>query len=97
MRRATSGFLSFDLDVVDPAFAPGVQTPEAGGPTARDILRLLRSLRGLRLVGADAVEMNPNYDPGQITALLGATIAAEILALVAARRHDTRRRDERVT
>ena len=40
-------FLSFDLDVVDPAFAPGVQTPEAGGPTAREILRLLRSLRGL--------------------------------------------------
>jgi agmatinase len=76
-------FLSFDLDVVDPAFAPGVQTPEAGGPTAREILRLLRGLGGLDLVGADVVEMNPNYDPGQITALLAATVAAEILALVA--------------
>jgi agmatinase len=83
-------FLSFDLDVVDPAFAPGVQTPEAGGPTAREILRLLRSLRGLDLVGADVVEMNPNYDPGQITALLAATVAAELLALIAARRRDSR-------
>lgn len=83
-------FLSFDLDVVDPAFAPGVQTPEAGGPTARDLLRLLRSLRGLDLVGGDVVEMNPNYDPGQITALLGATVAAELLALIAARRRDAR-------
>lgn len=83
-------FLSFDLDVVDPAFAPGVQTPEAGGPTAREVLRLLRNLRGLDLAGADVVEMNPNYDPGQITALLAATVAAEILALIAARRRDSR-------
>jgi len=81
-------FLSFDLDVVDPAFAPGVQTPEAGGPSARDILRLIRRLRGLDLVGADVVEMNPNYDPGQISALLAATVAAEILALIAAHRRD---------
>lgn len=84
-------FLSFDMDVVDPAFAPGVQTPEAGGPSAREILRLLRSLRGLDLAGADVVEMNPSYDAGQITALLAATVAAEILALIAAHRHDTRK------
>jgi agmatinase len=81
-------FLSFDLDVVDPAFAPGVQTPEAGGPSAREILRLLRSLRGLDLVGADVVEMNPSYDSAQISALLAATVAAEILALIAAHRKD---------
>lgn len=85
-------FLSFDLDVVDPAFAPGVQTPEAGGPSAREILRLLRRLRGLNLVGADVVEMNPSYDAGQISALLAATVAAEILALIAAYRRDRRPR-----
>jgi len=85
-------FLSFDLDVVDPAFAPGVQTPEAGGPSARDILRLIRRLRGLDLAGADVVEMNPNYDPGQISALLAATVAAEILALIAAHRRDRKTR-----
>ena len=88
--RGRKVFLSFDMDVVDPAFVPGVQTPEAGGPTAREILRLLRGLRGLNLVGADVVEMNPNYDAGQITALLAATVGAEILALIAAWRHDTR-------
>jgi agmatinase len=88
--RGRKVFLSFDLDVVDPAFAPGVQTPEAGGPSAREILRLIRSLRGLDLAGADVVEMNPNYDPGQISALLAATLTAEILALIAAHRRDQR-------
>jgi agmatinase len=88
--RGRKVFLSFDLDVVDPAFAPGVQTPEAGGPSAREILRLIRSLRGLDLAGADVVEMNPNHDPGQISALLAATVAAEILALIAAHRRDQR-------
>ena len=90
--RGRKVFLSFDLDVVDPAFAPGVQTPEAGGPSAREILRLIRSLRGLDLAGADVVEMNPNYDPGQISALLAATVTAEILALIAAHRRDQRAR-----
>jgi agmatinase len=83
-------FLSFDMDFVDPAFAPGVQTPEAGGPTSREVLQLLRALRGLDIVGADVVEVNPAYDPAQITALLAATVAAEILALIAARRRDRR-------
>lgn len=75
-------YLTFDLDVVDPSAAPGVQTPEAGGPSAREMLDLLRRLLGLRLVGCDVVELNPLYDsPGQITALLGATVMAELLAL----------------
>lgn len=79
-------FLSFDLDVVDPAFAPGVQTPEAGGPSASEVLRLLRRLPPPRLVGADVVETNPLYDgPGQISALLAATVASEILAMIAVR------------
>ncbi len=77
-------YLTFDMDFVDPASAPGVQTPEAGGPTAREALRLLRLLRPMRLCGADVVETNPLYDgPGQVTALLAATVAAEILALLA--------------
>lgn len=88
--RRTGGapvYLTFDLDVVDPGSAPGVQTPEAGGPSPREVLAILRALHGLHLVGADVVECNPLYDgPGAATALLGATVAAEILALKAASR-----------
>ncbi|MBK0328105.1 agmatinase [Rhodobacteraceae bacterium F11138] len=81
-------FLSFDMDVVDPAFAPGVQTPEAGGPSGFEMLNLLRQLQGLNLVACDVVETNPLYDgPGKITSLLAATVMAELLALMA----DTRR------
>ena len=80
-------FLTFDMDFVDPASAPGVQTPEAGGPTAREALRFIRALKDLSIVGADVVETNPLYDgPGQVTSLLAATVAAEILALVASTR-----------
>ena len=75
-------FLTFDLDFVDPAAAPGVQTPEAGGPTARETLDLLRRLKGMNVVGADVVELSPSFDqPSQITALLAATVMAELLAL----------------
>ena len=77
-------FLSVDMDVVDPAYAPGVQIPEVGGPTAHDILTLLRKLAGLNIVGADVMEFNHLYDSGEITALLAATFGAEILALIAA-------------
>ncbi|MFB2551467.1 agmatinase [Ensifer soli] len=80
-------FLTFDMDVIDPAAAPGVQTPESGGPTARETLKLLRALHGINLVGCDVVEVNPLYDgPGQITALLAATVMAELLALLASGR-----------
>ena len=81
-------FLSLDLDIVDPAFAPGVQIPEVGGLSAREILSLIRKLRGLNIVGADVVECNPMYDNAEITALLAATIGAEILALIAAYKVD---------
>jgi agmatinase len=84
-------FLSLDLDIVDPAFAPGVQIPECGGVSAREMLGLLRSLRGLNIVGADVVECNPMYDHAEITALLAATIGAEILALIAAHKIDNLR------
>ena len=81
----SAAFLTFDMDFVDPASAPGVQTPEAGGPTAREALAMVRALGGgLNLVGCDVVETNPLFDgPGQVTALLAATIAAELLALIA--------------
>ena len=61
-----------------------VQTPEAGGPTARETLGFVRALSGLSVIGADVVETNPLYDgPGQVTALLAATVASEIIALIA--------------
>jgi agmatinase len=86
----TSGkkaFLTFDMDFVDPAAAPGVQTPEAGGFSAHETLTILRKLTGINLVGCDVVETNPLYDgPGQITALLAATVMAELLALLAQER-----------
>ena len=80
-------YITFDLDFVDPACAPGVQTPEAGGPSTRETLALLRALAPMNVVGADVVETNPLYDgPGQITALLAATVVHEILSLMAAAR-----------
>jgi guanidinopropionase len=78
-------YLSFDIDALDPAFAPGTGTPEIGGFTTREALHLLRSFRGLDLVGADVVEVAPSLDPAGITALAGAGIAFEILCLLAER------------
>lgn len=75
-------YLSFDIDVVDPAFAPATGTPEVGGLTARETLGFIRSLAGLRFGGFDVVEVSPPYDgPGQVTALLAANVAYEFLAL----------------
>ena len=75
-------FLSFDVDVLDPAFAPGTGTPEAGGLSTRESLGLLRALRGLRFSGFDVVEVSPPYDgPGQPTAVAAANVAFELLTL----------------
>jgi agmatinase len=75
-------FVSFDIDFLDPAFAPGTGTPEVGGFTTAEALAFVRALRGINLVGADVVEVSPSYDgPGQITALAGATVAYELLSL----------------
>ncbi len=76
-------YLSFDIDSLDPAFAPGTGTPEVGGLTTVESLALLRKLRGLHLVGADLVEVAPAYDPSGTTALVGATIMYELLCLLA--------------
>jgi len=75
-------FLSFDVDFVDPAFAPGTGTPECGGPSSAQALALLRACRGLEIVGADVVEVLPDRDHAQITATLAATVAWEILSLL---------------
>jgi agmatinase len=80
-------FLSFDIDVLDPAFAPGTGTPEVGGLSTAEALSILRALRGIELVGADVVEVSPPYDgPGQPSALAAANVAYELLSLRAVAR-----------
>jgi guanidinopropionase len=75
-------YLTFDIDSLDPSQAPGTGTPEAGGITALEALRLLRMLRGLDLVGADLVEVSPPFDVGALTAFNGASILFELLCLL---------------
>jgi agmatinase len=77
-------FFSFDIDVLDPAFAPATGTPEVAGLLPHEALAFIRSLAGMRFAGFDVVEVSPPYDnAGQVTALLGASIAYEFLALTA--------------
>jgi agmatinase len=76
-------FLSFDVDFVDPAFAPGTGTPEVGGPTSAQAMAFLRALTGIDFRGFDCVEMSPPYDPGGITAWLAASACHEMLSLLA--------------
>jgi agmatinase len=80
---AGAAYLSFDIDVLDPAFAPGTGTPEVGGLATWQAQAILRRLAGLRLVGMDVVEVAPAYDVAEITALAAATVAWEYLALLA--------------
>jgi agmatinase len=79
-------FLSFDIDFVDPAFAPGTGTPEVGGPSSRDALTHVRSLAGLDFRGFDCVEVAPPYDPAGVTAFVAANVCFEMLSLLALRR-----------
>ena len=79
-------YVSFDVDFVDPAFAPGTGTPEIGGFTSREAQEFARGLAGLEIVGYDVVEVYPPYDPAQITALLAANIAHDFLSLIALRK-----------
>ena len=79
-------FVTFDIDFVDPAFAPGTGTPEVGGFTSREALQVVRGLKGLNLIGFDLVEVLPQYDPSQVTALLGANIVYEFVSLIALRK-----------
>jgi guanidinopropionase len=84
---AASGatYISFDIDCLDPAYAPGTGTPEIGGFTTREAQAMLRLLDGVAIAGADVVEVAPPFDVGGITALAGATMMFELLCLVAAR------------
>lgn len=74
-------YLSFDIDCLDPAFAPGTGTPVCGGLSTDKILKVLRGLQGLNIVGMDVVEVAPAYDHSEVTALAAATIATELLYL----------------
>ncbi len=77
-------YASFDLDVLDPAFAPGVGNPEAAGMTSRELLDLVRALEGAAVAGADVVELNPQFDNGA-TAVIAARIVSELIAMNVAR------------
>jgi agmatinase len=78
-------YISIDIDVLDPAHAPGTGTPEAGGLTSRELLRMLRSLADLRIVGADVVEVSPAYDHAQLTAVAASHVVYELLSAMAPR------------
>ncbi|WP_448568850.1 agmatinase [Thalassotalea ganghwensis] len=74
-------YLTFDIDCLDPAYAPGTGTPVIGGLTTDKVLKIIRALNGIHLVGMDVVEVAPSYDSGDITALAGATIGLELMYL----------------
>jgi len=75
-------YLSFDIDGLDPSFAPGTGTPEIGGLSVQQGMEIIRGLRGLNIVGADLVEISPPYDPHGTTALVGANLAFEMLCVL---------------
>jgi agmatinase len=77
-------YVSVDIDVLDPAHAPGTGTPEAGGLTSRELLAILRSFARLNLIGADIVEVAPSYDHAQITGIAAAHVGYELLSALAA-------------
>jgi agmatinase len=78
-------YISIDIDVLDPAFAPGTGTPEAGGMSSREILNIIRGLAPLNLVGADVVEVAPAYDHAAITAIAASHAAYELISLMSSR------------
>jgi guanidinopropionase len=75
-------YISFDIDCLDPAFAPGTGTPEVGGFSTREAQKMLRGLRGLNIIGADVVEVSPPFDPSGYTALAGVTMMFELLCIM---------------
>ncbi len=89
-------YFTFDIDSIDPAFAPGTGTPEIGGFTSREALQLVRGFRHLNLVGADMVEVSPPLDQSGGTALVGASIAFELLCLLAEARAERTSKETRL-
>lgn len=90
--RVGSGlaYLSFDIDFVDPAYAPGTGTPEVGGFNSIQCLELIRGLKDIRFIAYDLVEVMPSYDPAGITSLLAANLIYEFVSLFAVARHNAR-------
>jgi agmatinase len=89
IRERTAGrktYVTFDIDCLDPAFAPGTGTPVAGGPSSAKMLSVLRGLADLDIAGADVVEVAPAYDHADITAIAGASVAMHYLGLLAERK-----------
>lgn len=84
-------YLSIDIDVLDPAHAPGTGTPEIAGMSSRELLSIIRGLQGLNLIAADIVEVAPAYDHAEITAIAAATIAFEMINLIACKRNGDNR------
>ena len=84
--RAIAGtgetYVSYDIDFVDPAYAPGTGTPEVGGPNSWQALECARLLAGVNIVGADLVEVSPPFDPSGGTAFLGASLMFEMLCAI---------------
>ncbi len=78
-----STYVSYDIDFVDPAYAPGTGTPEVGGPSSFQSLEVVRGLAGVKIIGADLVEVSPPFDTGGITAWMGASILFELLCAMA--------------
>jgi guanidinopropionase len=76
-------YVTFDIDFIDPAYAPGTGTPEIGGPTSFEAQQCVRALAGIDIVGADMVEVSPPFDPSGNTAFLGASILFELLCVTA--------------
>ena len=72
-------YISYDIDFIDPAFAPGTGTPEVGGPNSYEALKVVRELNGVKIVGADMVEVSPPFDPSSNTAFLGVSVMFELL------------------
>ena len=72
-------YISYDIDFIDPAFAPGTGTPEVGGPNSYEALKVVRELAGVKIVGADMVEVSPPFDPSSNTAYLGVSVMFELL------------------
>ena len=75
-------YVSYDIDFVDPAFAPGTGTPEIGGPNSYQAIQVVRELKGVNIIGADLVEVSPPFDPSGATAYLGASIMFELLCMM---------------
>ena len=82
-RAGRTVYVSIDIDVLDPAFAPGTGTPESGGFTSRELLRIIRALDQVNLIGADIVEVAPAYDHAQITGIAAAHVAYELITIMA--------------